>query len=49
MTFDSWPVWKRALTLNVLGLAGVAIGFASSDVKLSPEFVCRLRCSLSRY
>jgi lysylphosphatidylglycerol synthetase-like protein (DUF2156 family) len=37
VTFDNWPVWKRALTLNVLGLAGVAIGFASSDVKLSPE------------
>jgi len=38
MAFDDWPLWKRALTLNMVGVVGVAIGFASSDVKLSPKF-----------
>lgn len=37
MTFDTWPLWKRAITINVLGLGGVGMGFASSDIKLSPE------------
>ncbi len=38
MTFDNWPLWRRALALNVSCLAGVGIGFASSEVKLSPTF-----------
>jgi uncharacterized membrane protein (DUF2068 family) len=37
MMFDDWPLSKRAATLNILGVAGVAIGFASSDVKLAPN------------
>ena len=38
MTLDGWPLWKRAVALNIVGIAGVAIGFASSDVRLSPKF-----------
>ena len=36
MNFDHWSVWKRAFTVNALGAIGVALGFASSGVKLSP-------------
>jgi hypothetical protein len=35
MEFDDWPLWKRALTTNMIGVAGAAIGFASVNVKLS--------------
>lgn len=37
MTFDNWPLSKRALSLNILGVAGIAMGFASADVKLPPN------------
>lgn len=38
MNFDQWSVGKRALVVNALGIAGVALGFASSGVKLSPTY-----------
>jgi len=38
MTFDIWPLWKRALALNIVCVAGIGIGFASSNVKLSPAY-----------
>ncbi len=37
MAINGWPPWKRAVTLNIPGAEGVAIGFASADVKLSPN------------
>lgn len=37
MMFDDWPLWKRAVTSNIIGVAGGAIGFASVNVKLSPS------------
>lgn len=37
MVFDDWSPWKRAATLNIIGVAGLAIGFASTDVRLSPS------------
>jgi hypothetical protein len=38
MNFDQWSVWKRAFMVNALGAIGVALGFASSGVKLSPIY-----------
>jgi len=38
MSFDVWPLWKRTVAVNIVCVAGVAIGFASSDVKLSPAY-----------
>jgi hypothetical protein len=38
MNFDQWSVWKRAFIVNVLGVIGVALGFTSSEVKLSPAY-----------
>ena len=38
MNFDRWAVWKRAFIVNALGVVGVALGFASSGVKLSPRY-----------
>jgi hypothetical protein len=38
MAFKDWPLWKRALFINIAGVVGVALGFATSDVKLSPSF-----------
>lgn len=35
---DSWPLWGRVAFANIIGAVSVAIGFASSDVKLSPSF-----------
>jgi hypothetical protein len=31
-------MWKLAVALNALGAVGVALGFASTDVKLSPKY-----------
>jgi hypothetical protein len=39
MNFDQWPVWKRALILNALGIVGVALGFASSTASLSHTYM----------
>jgi hypothetical protein len=38
MNFDEWSVWKRAFIVNALGAIGVVLGFASSEVKLSPTY-----------
>jgi uncharacterized membrane protein (DUF2068 family) len=38
MSFDRWPLWKRALVANAIAASGVILGFASSGAKLSPEY-----------
>jgi hypothetical protein len=43
--FDKWPMWKLALALNVLGAGGVALGLASTDVKLSPKYSVQIALS----
>ena len=34
-SFDQWPIWKRVVYTNAIAIAGVCIGFAFSDAKLS--------------
>jgi len=34
---DDWPLWKRASLFNILTMLGIAIGFASAQVSLSPH------------
>ena len=38
MNVDQWSLWKRALTLNVLGGIGVLIGFKFANARLSPDY-----------
>jgi uncharacterized membrane protein (DUF2068 family) len=37
LTFDQWPAWRRALTLNTLAVAGISISLATG-AKLSPKY-----------
>jgi len=41
MNFDHWPLWKRVLVLNMAGVVGAVIGYASISTRVPPHYVVR--------